>query len=305
LRDCKLGASIDNRIERTTGTPFVLVDEFGNESEEHTKLLMKPWMYDTMKYALESIFWGHSLIDYGNLVKSTNKLIEYEMASPELIPRWHVRPIEGQILAYATDRTGMPYRDNPGNWLEFGRPTNLGLLMPLIKEVIYKNYSRADWSRYGERFGMPLIHIATEGMSEDEIDKAEAFAANFGNSGYIITPRLDQVSIVEPKNASDSSKMYLEQIKYSDESMFVRVTGGTATQAEKAHVGSAEVQERTLGEIVEDDRRWLSMEINHKLFPLLIKNGYPLQDLEFKFLEENPNDTMVSDTNGGNNGKKP
>lgn len=316
MRDPRLFSFIDTRIKRTTGTPFSIVDDAGFEDPELIKLFQKPWFYKTIKWALESRFFGHSLIEFQNPVKVDDSDIKYQVKANCLIPREHVLPNRGELLVYATDLTGIPYRENPEfNLIEFGEPDDLGMLCPLVREIIYKYYSRSDWSRASEKFGMPLLALATDGMNDTEIDKMENMAQNFGTNSYVIVDSLDRVQMLYPNNNGDMHKIYSEKIKYADDQMAILTTGGTAMQAEKSFVGSSETQERTMGEIVEDDRAWLAMQINETLMPFLSQRfGYPLKGMKFQFVELNPVADAEKPGNqkptppqapGGRSGKKP
>lgn len=312
MRDPRLFSFIDTRIKRTTGTPFTITDANGFEDPELLEILQKPWFYRTIKWALESRFFGHSLIEFDPPVKTPDAPIAFQAKTNALVPREHVDPRRGQLLVYATDSTGLPFRNNQDFCvIEFGEPDDLGMLCPLAREVIYKYYSRSDWSRASEKFGMPLLALATSGMNDTEIDKMEQMAQNFGANSYVIVDDLDRVNMLNNNANGEMHKIYLEKIKYCDEQMVTMVTGGTATMAEKSFVGSAETQERTLGELVEDDRFWLAMTINETLFPFLIDRfGYPLKGVKFKFVEANPVTEAEQKSNeppqapGGGSGKK-
>jgi hypothetical protein len=208
----------------------------------------------------------------------------------------HVVPERGELLINSWDERGLPYREAPINeWMiEAGEHDDLGLLLPAVREVIWKLYTRGDWSQMSEKFGMPLLALATAGMDEKEIDKMEQMAANFGSNGYVIIDDLDKVKMIESQR-SDAFRVYLELCKYADEQNSKGVSGVSSMSEQKAFVGSAEVQERQFNELIEDDMRLLSSHVNEQLLPFLIRHGYPLEGLEFRFIKLENDDEDDSD----------
>lgn len=179
--------------------------------------------------------------------------------------------------------------------MELGEPDDLGLLQVLAREAIWKNYSRTDWSRHSEKFGMPYITIKTTTKDEKEIDKLEDMASNFGSNGYAILDDEDDFSLVE-SSKTDAYKIYLEKVNYCDAQISKVISGQTGTSDEKSFVGSAEVHERILEEYILAMLRDFQDHCNFELFPFLIRHGYPLQGLMLQFTD------LLPPKEGGSNG---
>lgn len=290
LRDYHLLSQVRNRIMKVTGSPFALFPVGGDEPDwETTRLLETSWFRNYQKFVLESIYWGHSLIEFGDLVKARPTVPgQFEFSTVSLIDREHVVPEQGLFLAEPHDEKGIPFREEPFKsslWImEAGEPTDLGLLLPAVREVIWKYYSRTDWSQHSEKFGMPLLAIATAGMNDKEIDKLEEMAANFGSNGYVIMDDLENVDMKESAK-TDAYKIYLELCKYCDQQNSKGINGSTAMTDEQAYVGSVQAQERQTNELIEDDMRFITNHINEKLLPFMMERGMPVNGLEFRFIK--------------------
>ena len=68
---------------------FRLVGKDGKENEQATALLRSQWFNDFLELALDSRPWGHSLIQFNDIIKTANGLA---FSSVELVPRKHVCP---------------------------------------------------------------------------------------------------------------------------------------------------------------------------------------------------------------------
>lgn len=302
VREPHLKSQLRTNILKTMGSPFAVFKK-GTDSvdEDATRLLQRPWFNQYRKLFHETPFYGHTLIEFGQLMPNKEKFIEQEFESVKLFPREHVRPETGEILIEVSDTSGIPYRKPPfNNWLlEVGEHDDLGLLLIAAKEVIWKTYSRTDWSRHSEKFGMPILAIKTASQDKKEIARLEQMANNFGSNLWVILDDQDEVEIKEA-TFKDSYQIYLEKAKYCDEMMSKLVNGQTGSSDVKAFAGSAEVHERTQDDFIEDNKRNETYYNNLTLFPFLIEKGYPLQDKEFRYIDiEKDGDDHPEEENSG------
>ncbi|TXI14238.1 MAG: DUF935 family protein [Pedobacter sp.] len=278
MSDAHLSSQINSRKIKTLGAPFSVIK--GNtSSKELTELLKRPWFGDFMSLALDSIFYGHSLIEFGELVDG-------HFGSVHLIDRNLVIQEKGLVLIKVGDEKGFPYRDEPFNeyLIEIGSADQLGLLKDAVPEVIWKRNARSDWSVRSEKFGMPVVVIRTSSTDAKELDAKEMMASSIGSNGYAILHIDDQVEFHESQH-SDAYQVYLEQARFCDEQLSKLILGQTGVSDKKSFVGAAQVHERLMNEYVERDMRWLENVINYQLFPFLISKGYALKDARFAFDE--------------------
>ena len=67
--DTHLSAEVQKCILAVRGSQFSIYNQAdGSADVNKTELLTKPWFYTFLDYAMESIFWGHSLLQIGDVV---------------------------------------------------------------------------------------------------------------------------------------------------------------------------------------------------------------------------------------------
>jgi len=288
VREPHTRSQIATNMNKTIGSPFGVFKK-GTEDidEEATQLLTRPWFEKCRTYFHEARLYGHSLIEFGQL-KYNEESGKNEFSDVKLFPREHVRQETGEILIEPTDTEGIPFREPPFNkWLlEAGDPLDLGLLVIVTKEVIWKKYSRSDWSRASEKFGMPILAIKSASKDKKEIARLEQMASNFGSNLWVILDDQDEVQIIESKSSTGKGHLvYLDKAKYCDEMISKTINGQTGTSDVKAFAGSAEVHEHTQDDFIESNKRSETYWNNFVLFPFLIEKGYDLKDREFRYID--------------------
>lgn len=102
LVDLHLTGCIGQRKGKTLQKDFRLVGKDGKENPEGTKLLQKEWFNNFCDLVLDSRFWGHSLIQLGDIVSDENGM---RFEGMELVPRKHVCPEYG-VITPNLPRTG-------------------------------------------------------------------------------------------------------------------------------------------------------------------------------------------------------
>lgn len=256
--------------------PFV-INKGDTESPELTAMFKAPWFEDWLSLCFEALMWGYTLVEAGPRIDGV-------WQSFKVFPRRHVEPFSRNILIRPGDPSGIPYGDKPETLflIEIGEPEDLGLLKIISREVIWKNFSRTDWSQASEKFGMPFLWLKTGTEDKQELDRLEALCRNFASNGYMITNLEDGVEIVETAK-SDVYQIYLENAKFCDEQISKCINGQTGTSDEKAFVGSAEVHERILDDFHHARLRYASNLTNYSLFPFLKYHGYQLEGAVFRF----------------------
>ena len=99
-----------------------------------------------MRLALEANYYGHSLIELGDVVE-VNGRMAYSRVS--LIPRTHVIPEYGVIVTHENDtwQTGYDYRNSElARWcIEAGGSHDLGLFLKCAQQTIPKKNMCAFW----------------------------------------------------------------------------------------------------------------------------------------------------------------
>lgn len=253
-----------------------------NEAEvkEKKSLFQKPWFRKYLKLAVLTEMWGHSLIEFFPEKEGG------EFSQLELIPRLHVRPEYSEIVLNTTDENGFSFKKSPVNkyLIELGDRKDLGLLKVASRTVIRKDYSITDWSQRNERYGMPTLVIKTSSQQKEELDEKQRMAENFGSNGWVILDDNDEVDFKESSQAF-SYQTFKDLADRTDKAISILINGQTGTTEEKAHVGSAEVHERILNTYTKDRMQQIQDDINYKLIPFLVRNGYPLEGHFFQFTD--------------------
>ena len=66
--DAHLTALMESRKKKTTGSEFKIVNTESEEIKDQTELLKNQWFIDSMTAALDSVFFGFSLIQFGDRI---------------------------------------------------------------------------------------------------------------------------------------------------------------------------------------------------------------------------------------------
>ena len=272
--------------------PF-FISQNNTENKELSVFFESQWFIDFVKLALDAEFWGHSLIEFSDI--SEDGFFTWT----KLIPRMHVRPETQEVLIDVNDDKGISYLGSENDWflIEVGNNRDLGLFEIATKEVIWKQYARADWSKATERYGMPLLAIKTEATENDELDQMQDFAENFGSHGYVILNKDDEVEIQTQSGGNNFHEMYKSKADFCDAQLSKLINGQTGSSDEKAYVGSAEVHERILNNYSLARMKRIQNLINDKLIPFMTNKGYPLADCKFQYTELLKKETSVKETN--------
>lgn len=281
--DLHLTGCIGQRKGKTLQKEFRLVGKDGKENEAATALLKKEWFFDFMDLALDSRFWGHSLIQLGDIIRDEDGM---RFDGVELVPRKHVCPEYGVITREpAADwRTGIPYREGDfALWcIEVGKPKDLGLLLKCAPSCISKKNMLAFWDMFGEIFGAPMRVARTNTTDEKERSRIERSLDSMGAAFWALFPEGTDIEIKE-SSRGDAYNVYDKRVDRCNSEL----SKGTLMQTMTIDSGSSLSQSETHLEIFEDvvaaDARMISCIVNDKLLPLMVKHGFPVKGLSFEW----------------------
>lgn len=275
--DAHLSSVLGTRKINVLGKPFKVVDGAGKENPKLTKLLQRPWFRQACELALESKFWGHSLIEFDTPTDG-------EFHRVTLIDRQYVFPEAGLVRTMPGMITGTDYRNDPqfAPWLlEVGGVRDLGLLLKASPYVIWKKNVLSAWADFTELFGMPYRSV-TGDMDAAQIAAAEKMMAEMGQAGYgIFSGDQLKVDFIAPSTGND--KIYDSFLERINSELSKLVLGQTMTTDSGSSRSQGEVHERVADAYTRDDATWLSEWINEMLLPFLLVHGYPLAGYEFAF----------------------
>lgn len=264
--DAHLTAAINQRKALTLAKEFE-VELNDEESEEYEYIVNQKWFYDFVNYALDSKFYGYSLIQFDSVIDNVFKAVE-------LVPREYVKPefhivTNNYSVNYGTDYLENPYR----NWcIGIGEPRDLGLIMKAAPLVIWKKNAMGAWSEFVEVFGTPLRIGKTNVRDEETRSNMENMLKNMGVAAYGVFDTDDLIELIE-SNRSDAHQVYNEMISRCNSEISKLILGQTSTLDEKSFVGSAEVHERILDNIGYQDEIFIENVLNTQLVPMMQRLG--------------------------------
>lgn len=276
LKDLRLKAQIRDAWMKVVGEPWMMYDENETPQEELSKAMRKHWMTQTIKLIALVEFWGYSVPEYDGINPDT-----FDIQEVNLIPREHISIELQQILIDA--EVGGSFIDySEIAWdldlVEFFESRDdLGILENIAYNTIWKYYARSDWSRASEKFGMPMMSITADTTNDDELDRLEDRAADFGIDGYIVGQKGDTITIVERKGQRIHD-IYKDNIDLCNEENEIGINGQTATTQEKSFVGAAEVQERKFEDLTLTRLGFVKNQINEKFLPYLRYKGFKIPE---------------------------
>jgi len=282
--DLHLSGCILQREGFVLARSFKLVDEKGHENEEAANFFAKPWFKQLMHYALDANYWGHSLIELGDLTTDINERLAY--SGVRLIPRKHVIPEYHRVI---TDlgmdwTTGIDYHQPPFcDWLvEVGQSDSLGLFLKAATQTIPKKNALAFWDTFAEIFGMPMRIAHTTTRDEKELAKMEKMLDEMGAAMWGMFQEGTDIEVVE-STKGDAFNVYDKRVDRANSELSKLVIGQTMTIENGSSLSQSETHLEVFQNLVDADRDMLRDIINEQLIPRMIRHGFPLKGLHFEW----------------------
>lgn len=273
LVDLHLIGALRQRKLKVMRKALKVVDrKSGKQDDEMTEALKARWFKQYKTLALDSIAWGHSLIQFGD--RTTEPQLGF--ASCTLVPREHVCPEFGTLLKSVSDegKKGVDYRNKYADWaLEVGDPNDLGLLNAVSPHCISKRNMLAFWDQFGELFGMPIRIGKTLSRDPKDVDKISDVLDKMGSAAWGVFPSGTEIEIKETTRG-DAFNVYDKRIERSNSEISKGILGVTMTMDDGASKSQGQVHLEVADDVVEADLDWLIDEINDGLFPFLKKHGF-------------------------------
>ena len=263
----------------------------GVEDEELGKLLNTADMRNMLSDLLDSILWGHSLIQVNSITYDRDT--EGWHISYDLIPRKHVHPESGWVSrSQGMASPDWEYRQPPlSNYMiEAGRPDDMGLLAVVAQYVIYKRGGLGDWAQFAEMFGMPFREMIYDDYDEDTRAKLEAMLQDWNGAQYSVHPRSAELKIHDTAGSTGSKDVYYDLIDSCDAAISKAILGNTLT-TEQGDNGA-----RSLGEVHKEeedskkasDMRFILAVLNTSGRSVLKRFGFDLTGKTIAFKDGDP-----------------
>lgn len=282
--DSHLSGCIQQRVGFVMSRSFKLVNADGVADTDAAKLFDRAWFKDLCRLCLESIWYGHSLVELGDIVSDNDGRPAF--SSVDLIPRRHVIPEKGVVVTRlgASAASGIPYREKPdADWLiEAGRPDDLGLLLKAALHTIPKKHAMSFWDCFAEIFGMPWRIARTSTRDPKEFRRIQDMIYDAGANQGIVTGADTEIQLVE-SGKGDAFNVYDKRIDRANSELSKLVIGQTMTIEDGSSLSQSQTHLRVFLNLVESDRDMLRDIINNQLIPRMVLHGFPVAGLRFEW----------------------
>lgn len=281
MLDALLTSQIEQRIGRTLSAEFSLKDAADKVDEGATRMLSEAeWFPLLLRYMLESIYYGHSLVEFS--------ASEIGSLGVTLIPRQNVVPEKGLFLFDSTADAGIYYREmrEYGTYVvEFGSPRNYGLLNKAVPHALFKKFAHSCWSELCEIYGIPPRYIKTNTQDPAILDRAEQMLRDMGSAAYFIIDTEEEFQFAQ--GVSTNGDVYNNLISLCNSEMSLLVSGAQIGQDTKnGNRSKEEVAVKQLEKYVNSDKRLVEDYMNSTVLSALFRLGFLHDGLRFSFNSE-------------------
>lgn len=279
ITDGHLFSQMQLRLDSVRNTPFQIINRAtGKVDDEKTRLFIKPWFFNFIKAAHDSIFKGHTLIEFQEFSGDHIKF--------SVIPRRNIIPDFKQIQPDLSRETKISY-DDPyfDSWLiEIGEVNDLGLLNIIVPNLIWKRNIMQSWAEFQEKFGLPLVTATTNERDSKKQDAMLDMLISLGEQAVGVFPEGTTIDFKE-SNRADAYKVFDFGIERQNGEVSKAVIGGTMISDDGSSRSQSEVHADNLNKkIAVSDRRMISFLVNHSLMPILQSHGYSINPDQDEFV---------------------
>lgn len=286
--DVNLDLHLSGTIEQLNGyvkaRSFKFIDSKGAENEDAAKIFDQEWFKDLLNYHLDARYWGHSLVQLGDIITADNGLPAYSEVT--LIPREHVIPEKGRVTKMRGDswKNGVNFREAPfTDWLiECGRKDDLGLFEKAAMQTIPKKYALAFWDTFAEMFGIPIRIAKTSSRDEDERSKMANMMENMGAKAWGVFDESTDIELVE-SSKSDAYNVYDKRVDRANSELSKLVLLQTMTIDDGSSLSQSKTHMDVLRNLIESLCDGVRDMVNNKLLPRMVRHGFPVSGLRFEW----------------------
>jgi hypothetical protein len=264
------------------GKSFKLVKPDGKPDEEALKYFETAWFKQLLRYALQARYWGHSLIELGDVITREDGLKTFD--GVELIPRKHVIPEYGRVTrdAGASWESGIAYREAPySDWLiEVGSKDDLGLYLKAAIQTIPKKHALAFWDAFAEMFGLPIRIAHTNSRQQKDIDDLAKMMEKMSYKAWGVFPEGTDIDLKE-SSRGDAFNVYDKRIDRANSELSKLVLHVTMTIEDGSSLSQSQVHEKVLKNLIFELADGIRDVVNDQLIPKMTKLGFPVAGLRF------------------------
>lgn len=272
MLDNHLRGAINQRILRVQNKKFIVKDADDKEDFERSKLINKKWFRHFVKKAMESKFYGYSMVfiedfEAGNIKKVKD------------INRENIIPEKGLLLKDAYNPSGIAIRyDDFSNFLIYIQLDDaVGILERIAPMTIFKRHSWASWDDFEQIFGVPIRIARTMINTEKHKNDLQQWLSTMGKKSYAIFDKQTDVEIKE-NSKTDSFNVFDKKIERINKEISKGIVGQTMTMDDGASRSQAEVHLEMFQDITDADIMDVQDWINDDFLPKLRNLGYDIPE---------------------------
>lgn len=282
LIDNHLSGCIDQRKGQTLQKNFIITGKDGKEDERAKRYFENEWFTQFLDLALDARYWGHSLIQFGDIIGRGTDTMRFENCM--LVPRKHVVQEYGIITReVGGDLTcGVSYREGEmADWcVEVGGMYDLGLLLKVAPQCLSKKNMLAYWDVFGEIFGMPMRIATTPSQDKEDWNKIASMLQSMAAAGWGVFPDGAEIEIKETSRG-DAYNVYDKRIERANSEISKAIVGQTMTIDNGSSQSQSETHLEVFKNLCKADATAIKYTINNRLLPLMVTHGFPLQGCSF------------------------
>lgn len=265
---------------------FKLTKPDGETDRDALQIFDAEWFKRLERYVLEARYWGHSLIELGDVVTRTDGSRTFRDVA--LIPRKHVVPEYHRVVRCVGDlwQSGIDYHEKPwSDWLiEAGAPDDLGLYLKAAIETIPKKHALAFWDAFAEMFGLPIRVAKTTSRSQREIDDLGRMLDTMGSKAWAVLPADSELELKE-SSRGDAFNVYDQRIERANTELSKLVLLNTMTIDDGSSLSQSQTHLKVLENLIWQTADGLRDVVNNQLIPKMVRLGFPVQGLTFDWDE--------------------
>ena len=271
LLDAHLSALIQTRVLRILHQNFVFKNQEGHVDKNCSAFLSKPWFRTLVGYAVESIFYGYSLIWLSSVRRGAIDTVQ-------MIHRGHVVPARHCIVKdpLNPEKKGLHWKNYPHELLYVSfSSTPAGLLEKAAPMTILKRHSWAHWDEFEQLFGVPFRIAKVNSMQGEQADMMEQVLKQMGSAAYAIIPPTTEIDIKE-HGRGDAHKVFEQKIRIIDAQLSKLILGQTMTTDSGASFSQSKIHAQTENYVIQADTIKLLSWLNDSLLPAMKSFGYDI-----------------------------
>lgn len=272
MLDNHLQGAIENRILRVINKEFVIMDANGNIDRKRSAQLQTRWFRHIIRRAIESKFYGYSLILCTDLSITQRQVVD--------LPRENVIPEKGILVknAFNPNSEAIPYREFPNHliYIQLGSDA-IGTLERIAPLTIFKRHSWAAWDQFEQVFGLPIRIARTMINTQKHRDDLQMWLETMGTSSYAIFDKQTEIELKENQR-TDAFKVFYEKVQAINKEISKGVVGQTMTMDDGSSQSQANVHLQIYDEITSSDITDVQDWVTDDFFPVLRNHGFDIPE---------------------------